>query len=61
VDSNWAKALISAAIWIGVLVAVRYGLRYVFSRYERRLAEHDPAVGERRSASFFASGSRSSA
>jgi small-conductance mechanosensitive channel len=52
VDSNWAKALIAAAIWIGVLVAVRYGLRYVFSRYERRLAEHDPAVAARRRTTF---------
>jgi small-conductance mechanosensitive channel len=52
VDSNWAKALISAAIWIGVIAAVRYALRFVFDRYERRLAEHDPAVAARRRTTF---------
>jgi small-conductance mechanosensitive channel len=52
VDSNLAKALVSAAIWIVVLVVVRYGLRYAFDRYERRLAERDPAVAARRRTTF---------
>lgn len=51
-DSNLAKALVSAAIWIVVLVVVRYGLRYAFDRYERRLAERDPAVAARRRTTF---------
>jgi small-conductance mechanosensitive channel len=52
VDSNLAKALISAAIWIAVLVAVRWALRYAFDRYEGRLAERDPAVAARRRTTF---------
>ncbi len=51
-DSNLAKALVSAAIWIAVIVVVRYGLRYAFDRYERRLAERDPAVAARRRTTF---------
>lgn len=51
-DSNWAKALIAGAIWIVVLVAVRYALGFAFGRYERRLAEHDPAVAARRRTTF---------
>jgi small-conductance mechanosensitive channel len=52
VDSNLAEALVSAGIWIVVLVAVRYGLRFAFDRYERRLAERDPAVAARRRTTF---------
>jgi small-conductance mechanosensitive channel len=52
VDSNVAKALVSAAIWIVVLVVVRYALRYAFDGYERRLAERDPAVAARRRTTF---------
>jgi small-conductance mechanosensitive channel len=52
VDSNLAKALVSAGIWIVVLVAVRYALRFAFDRYERRLAERDPAVAARRRTTF---------
>jgi len=52
VDSNLAQALVSAVIWIVVLVAVRAALRYAFDRYERRLAERDPAVAARRRTTF---------
>ncbi len=51
-DSNVAQALVAAAIWIVVLVAVRFSLRYVFDRYERRLAERDPSVAARRRTTF---------
>ncbi len=51
-DSDLAQALVAAAIWIVVLVAVRFSLRYVFDRYERRLAERDPAVAARRRTTF---------
>ncbi len=51
-DSNLAEALVSGAIWLGVLVAVRYSLRFAFGRYERRLAERDPAVAARRRTTF---------
>jgi small-conductance mechanosensitive channel len=52
VDSNWARALVTAAIWAGVLIAVRSALRFAFGRYERRLAERDPAVAARRRTTF---------
>jgi small-conductance mechanosensitive channel len=52
VDSNLVDALISAVIWIGVLVAVRWLLRRAFDRYEGRLAERDPAVAARRRTTF---------
>lgn len=51
-DSNLVDALISAVIWIGVLVAVRWLLRRAFDRYEGRLAERDPAVAARRRTTF---------
>jgi small-conductance mechanosensitive channel len=52
VDSNLAKALVTAVIWVVVLVVVRAALRYAFDRYEQRLAEHDPAVAARRRTTF---------
>jgi len=52
VDSDLAQALVAAAIWVVVLVAVRTSLRHVFDRYERRLAERDPAVAARRRTTF---------
>jgi small conductance mechanosensitive channel len=52
VDSNLAKALVAAGIWIVVIVVVRLVLRLAFDRYERRLAERDPAVAARRRTTF---------
>jgi small-conductance mechanosensitive channel len=52
VDSNLVDALISAVIWVGVLVAVRWTLRRAFDRYEARLAERDAAVAARRRTTF---------
>ena len=51
-DSNLVKALVAAAIWLGVVIAVRFALRFGFNRYERRLAERDPAVAARRRTTF---------
>ncbi|HJS49124.1 MAG TPA: mechanosensitive ion channel domain-containing protein [Gaiellaceae bacterium] len=51
-DSNLLEALVSAVIWVGVLLAVRFSLRFAFDRYERRLAERDPAVAARRRTTF---------
>ena len=51
-DSNLVEALVSAVIWIGVLLAVRFSLRFAFDRYEKRLAERDPAVAARRRTTF---------
>jgi small-conductance mechanosensitive channel len=52
VDSNLVKALVAAAIWLGVVIAVRFALRFGFNRYEARLAERDPAVAARRRTTF---------
>jgi small-conductance mechanosensitive channel len=52
VDSNLAEALISALVWVVVLIAVRLSLRSAFDRYEKRLAERDPAVAARRRTTF---------
>jgi small-conductance mechanosensitive channel len=51
-DSNLAKALVTGAIWLGVVIVVRFALRFGFNRYERRLAERDPAVAARRRTTF---------
>ena len=51
-DSNLVEALISAAIWVVVLVVVRWLLRRGFDSYERRLAERDPSVAARRRTTF---------
>jgi small-conductance mechanosensitive channel len=46
------EALTLAGVWIVVVVAVRFALDLVFSRYERRLAERDPMVTARRRTTF---------
>ncbi len=51
-DSNFAKALVVGAIWLVIVIVVRFALRLAFNRYERRLAERDPAVAARRRTTF---------
>jgi small-conductance mechanosensitive channel len=52
VDSNLAKALLTGAIWFGAVLLLRFALNLAFARYERRLAERDPAVAARRRTTF---------
>jgi small-conductance mechanosensitive channel len=52
VDSNLAKALLTAAVWIVAVLALRFALNTAFGRYERRLAERDPAVASRRRTTY---------
>jgi small-conductance mechanosensitive channel len=52
VDSKVAQALVLAGVWIVVVLAVRFALRLGFDRYERQLAEKDPAVAARRRTTF---------
>jgi len=52
VDSRVVQALVAAAIWLVVLLVVRYTLNYAFDRYEGRLEEQDPAVAARRRTTF---------
>lgn len=51
-DSNAVQALVAAAVWLVVIVAVRFALHWGYDRYERRLAERDPAVAARRRTTF---------
>jgi small-conductance mechanosensitive channel len=51
-SSNWTKALVLAAVWIVVIVVVRFALRAAFARYERRLQERDSAAAASRRTTF---------
>ena len=51
-DSNLVEAVVLAAIWLVVIVVVRWLLRRAFERYEARLAERDAAVAARRRTTF---------
>jgi small-conductance mechanosensitive channel len=51
-SNRWVQAVILAAVWIGVVLAVRFVLQRAFGRYERRLAERDPGVAARRRTTF---------
>ena len=51
-DSDWLRALLTAAAWIVIIVVVRMLLNHAFDRYERRLAESDPTVAARRRTTF---------
>ena len=51
-DSDWARALVTGAIWLVAVVILKMALNAVFGRYERRLAERDPSVAARRRTTF---------
>ena len=51
-SSNAVQAVVLGVVWIVVIVGVRFALRFAFVRYERRLAERDPAVAARRRTTF---------
>ena len=51
-SSDAVQALVVAAVWIVVVVGLRFALRFAFARYERRLAERDSAVAARRRTTF---------
>lgn len=46
------RALVTAAVWLAIVVVLRMLLNKAFDRYERRLAETDPAVAARRRTTF---------
>lgn len=52
VSDRTLQAIVLAAGWTAVVLAVRFGLLRAFARYERRLAERDPAVAARRRTTF---------
>ena len=51
-SNRGVQALVLAAVWIVVIVGVRFALRNAYDRYERRLAERDPLVATRRRTTF---------
>jgi small-conductance mechanosensitive channel len=51
-SNNGVQAAVLAVIWFVVVVGVRATLQFAFARYERRLAERDPAVAARRRTTF---------
>jgi len=51
-SSRTVQAIVLAAVWVGVVVALRFALRGAFARYERRLAERDAGVAARRRTTF---------
>jgi small-conductance mechanosensitive channel len=51
-SSRAVQAIVLAAVWLVVVIGVRFALRFAFSRYERRLAERDLAVAARRRTTF---------
>jgi small-conductance mechanosensitive channel len=52
VDSNAVRAIVTAAVWIVVVLVVRTLLNVTFDRYERRLSESDPSVAARRRTTY---------
>ena len=51
-DSDVVRALVTAAVWLAVVVVLRILLSTAYDRYERRLAETDPTVAARRRTTF---------
>jgi small-conductance mechanosensitive channel len=51
-SSRWVQAVVLAGTWLGVVLAMRFALRYAFSRYERRLADRDVKVAAARRTTF---------
>ena len=51
-DSNAVRAVVTAAVWIVVVLVVRTLLNVAFDRYERRLSESDPSVAARRRTTY---------
>ena len=50
--SNGTKAIVLAAVWLTVIVAVNFVLGLALKRYEKRLAERDGRVAARRRTTF---------
>ena len=51
-SSRAVQAIVVAGIWLGVVIATRFALSRAFARYERRLAEKEPAVAAGRRTTF---------
>jgi small-conductance mechanosensitive channel len=51
-DELWVRALVTAIVWLAVLVIVRWLLRRAYDAWERRLGDTDAAVVARRRTTF---------
>ena len=51
-DERWVRALVTAAVWLAVIVFVRWLLGRMYDAWERRQADSDPAVVARRRTTF---------
>jgi small-conductance mechanosensitive channel len=51
-DERWVRALVTAAVWLVVIVSVRWLLGRAFGAWERRHAESDPVAVARRRTTF---------
>jgi small-conductance mechanosensitive channel len=51
-DERWVRVLVTAGVWLVVLVVVRWLLGHVYGAWERRQADTDPAVVARRRTTF---------
>jgi len=51
-DERWVRVLVTTAVWIVVLVIVRWLLRRAFAAWEKRHADTDPAVVAKRRTTF---------
>jgi small-conductance mechanosensitive channel len=52
VDERWVRVLVTSAVWIVVLVVVRWLLRRAFDAWEKRHIDVDPAVMAKRRTTF---------
>jgi small conductance mechanosensitive channel len=51
-DDRTVKVIVTAALWLSVVVVVRWALNRAYGGYERRLAQRDPADAARRRTTF---------
>jgi small-conductance mechanosensitive channel len=52
VDERWVRVIVTAAIWLAVLMILRRLLRHAYDVWERRQLDTDPAVMARRRTTF---------
>lgn len=51
-DERWVRVLVTAAVWLAVIVVVRWLLARAYRAWERRQGDTDPAVVARRRTTF---------
>jgi small-conductance mechanosensitive channel len=52
VDELWVRAVVTAIVWLAVLVTLRWLLHRAYDAWERRLGDTDPGVVARRRTTF---------